>query len=156
MSIEKPSEIKYSSPKESREQGEAPQHRFDVLVDGKKIGAAEVDYFSKPVPLYQVTELYVDFEHKGKGHASKILEQIEKFLDNKKKPGVLVDAIISGDPAQGMYARRGWKEVPGSMGMHVYNWPEDASLEALAGYAFRYTDPMTRGSEIGRDAATHS
>lgn len=117
MSIERPEQIKYSSPKDSLEQGESPQHRFDLMVEGKKIGVAEVDYFSKPLPLYQITELYVDFEHKGKGYASKILEQVEAFLEKKKKPGVLVDAIMVGDPASGLYARRGWKKVSNSGGL---------------------------------------
>jgi hypothetical protein len=37
--------IRYSSPKESIEQDEMPQHRFDLVVNGERIGAAEIDYY---------------------------------------------------------------------------------------------------------------
>lgn len=136
--------IKYSSPEEAAEAGEEPQHRFDLVVGGKKIGAAEINYYSKPLPLYQLTDLYVDFESKGKGYASKIMDQVEDFLKTRKRPGVLVDAIMIGDQASGFYARRGWKEVPGGLGLHVFNWPDDVPLKVLDGYASRYTDPMER------------
>ena len=129
--------IRYSSPKESIEDGEMPQHRFDLVVDGERIGAAEIDYVSKPLPMYQVTDIYVDFEHKGKGYASQIMEQVENWIKVRKKPGILVDAIMEGDPAQGMYAKRGWKEVPGGMGLYVYNWPDSVDLGILRGYGAR-------------------
>jgi len=136
--------IQYSSPKESVDQDEKPQHRFDLVVGGERIGAAEIDYFSKPLPLYQVTDLYVDFEHKGKGYASQIMDQVETWLRVKKKPGVLVEAILDGDPAKGMYERRGWQPVPNSLGLHVYNWPDDIDLSVLDGYPQRYTDHHDR------------
>ncbi len=143
MSAEKP-EINYSTPGESIAEGEVPQHRFDLVIDGEKVGAAELDYFSRPLPLYQVTDLFVDFEHKGEGHASKILEQVEDFLKQKKKPGILVDAIMPGDKAEGMYARRGWVTVPDSHGLNVFNWPDDVPLSVLVGYESRYTDLLKR------------
>jgi len=148
MSEEDFKELKYSSPKENLEIHELPHHQFDLLINGEKVGAAEIDYFSKPLPLYQVSDLYVDFEHKSRGYASAILAQVERFLIDRKKPGVLVDAIIPGDPASGLYKRRGWKEVPNMMGLYVYNWPEDVSLDVLAGYPFRYTDPMIRINDV--------
>lgn len=137
-------EIKYSSPRETFEREGVGQHRFDLIVDGKKVGGAEVDYFSKPLPLYQVTNLYIDVEHNGKRYGSQIMEQVESFLREKKKPGVLVDAIAIDDPASGFYARRGWTEVPDSGGLHVYNWPEGTSLDVLVAYSFRYTDMSER------------
>lgn len=138
--------VQYSSPKESIEQDEMPQHRFDLIVDGERIGAAEINYFSKPLPLYQVTDLYVDFEHKGKGYASQIMDQVETWIRERKKPGILAEAILDGDPAQGMYERRGWKPVPNSFGLHVYNWPDDVDISILDGYPQRYTDPLERNS----------
>lgn len=153
MSKENSPEIKYSSPEESIEQGEEPQHRFDLMIDGKKIGAAEMNYYSKPLPLYQLTDLYVDFEHKGKRYASKILEQVEDFLKRRKKPGVLVDAILDDDPASGMYARRGWQRVPNMIGLHVFNWPKDVSFDVLAGYSFRYTDMLNRKNSPDQDGS---
>lgn len=137
-------QIRYTSPKESREQDELPQHRFDLVVDGERIGAAEIDYYSKPLPLYQVSDVYVDFEHKGKGYASQIMDQVEAWIRERKKPGVLVDAIMEGDDATGMYERRGWKLVPDSFGLYVYNWPDNVNLSVLNGYADRYTPLQDR------------
>ena len=136
--------IRYSSPKESIEQNELPQHRFELIVDGKCIGAAEIDYLSKPLPLYQITNVYVDFEHKGKGYASQIMDQVEAWLRERKKPGVLVEAILEGDSAQGMYERRGWIPVPNSFGQYVYNWPDKVDLSILDGYPQRYTHHLER------------
>ncbi len=119
------------------EMGEEPQHRFELIVDGEIIGAAEVNYFSKPIPLYQVTDLYVDIKYKGKGYASKIMDQVEEWLKERRRPGVLVDAITDGDSAQGMYQKRGWKVVPGGYGLHVFNWPENVDLSILDGYGSR-------------------
>lgn len=130
--------INYLSPEEVLEKGEIPQHHFDLIIDGKKIGSAEIDYFSKPLPLYQVTDLYVDFEYKGKGYASQIMFKVEEWLIERKKPGVLVEAILSGDPAGGMYKKRGWVEVPGEYGLHVFNWSKDIDLSILKGYSSRY------------------
>lgn len=138
--------LRYSSPKQSSEQGEDPQHRFEVMVEGEKVGAAEIDYYSKPLPLYQVAELYIDPKHQGKGYASKILAQVEDWLIQKGKPGVLVDAIMEGEPAEGMYARRGWTEVPNGNGLHVFNWPSEVGLAVLDGYPMRYTDILERES----------
>ncbi len=138
--------VKYSSPQEAVENDEAPQHRFDLIVDGEKIGAVEIDYYSKPLPLYQITDLYVDFEHKGKGYVSQIMTQVEDWIKARKKPGVLVEAIMEGDPAQGMYAKRGWTTVPGEHGLHVFNWPVDVDTSVLNGYASRYTDITERKS----------
>ena len=132
--------IKYLSPEQAMEEGELPQHHFDLVVDGEKIGGAEIDYFSKPLPLYQITDLYVDIEHKGKGYASEIMGQVEQWLMDRRKPGILVDAIMKGDPAKGMYAKRGWVKVPGGLGLRVFNWPSDVDMSILNGYASRYTD----------------
>ncbi len=138
--------IKYISPEESKENNETPQHRFDLVVDGVKIGSAEINYYSKPLPFYDINALYVDFEHKGKGYASKIMAQVESWLKDRRKPGVLVDGIIEGDPASGMYKKRGWKEIPNSMGLHVFNWPEDVDLSILNSYVDRYTHLTERQS----------
>lgn len=136
--------IQYSSPQESIEEDKIPQHRFDLVVDGRCVGAAEVDYYSKPLPLYQVTDLYVDFEYQGKGYASQIMDRVENWLREKKKPGILVEAIFGDHPASGMYERRSWRPVPNSFGQHVYNWPDDVDLSILNGYPQRYTNHLDR------------
>ncbi|SRR3989339_333678 len=136
----------YKNPRKNIEQGEDPLHTIDLMFDGKIIGRAELTYYSKPYPLYQLSDLYVELEYQGTGQAGKIMEQVENFLKEKKKAGVLVDAIDPDSPASGMYARRGWQEIPESNGLHVYNLPKDATLEDFKGYTFRQTDLMDRES----------
>lgn len=138
--------IEYTSPKDARESDIIPQHYFDLESEGRKIGGAEVNYYSKPLPHYQLSELYVDPEFQGIGYGAHLMEQVEAFLLERKKPGVLVDAILPDNNASGMYARRGWKEVPGTYGAHVFNWPENVDTAILKENIFRYTDPLERQS----------
>ncbi len=142
--MEKIPRVEYKSPKEVIEEDDEPQHHFDLVANGEKIGGAEIDYFSKPLPLYQMTDLYVDFEHNGNHYASQIMGQVEEWLIKRKKPGVLVDAVFSNDSAKGMYEKRGWERVPDSNGLMVFNWPKDVPLSVLKGYPWRYTDMKQR------------
>lgn len=135
---ESETDIRYVSPAEQSPE-DMPQHKFELTQNGQVIGGAEVDYFSTPFPLYQLTDLWVDPDYAGKGNAGRILDRVEEFLQARRKPGVLADAIIDGSPAQGMYARRGWQEVPQGHGLHVFNWPSDVSLSILQGYGARRT-----------------
>lgn len=128
-------EIIYSNPKENLEKGEDPLHTFDLMLNGQIIGRAEITYYSKPFPLYQVNELYVEHEYSGAGRAGEIMAQVEAFLKKKKRAGVLVDGILEDSPASGMYARRGWLEIPGGHGAFAYNLPKGAKLEDLRNYA---------------------
>lgn len=136
----------YKNPKENLEQNEDPLHTIDLMIDGKIIGSAELTYYSKPIPLYQVNDIYVEPEYQGAGRARKIMEQVEAFLKKRKKAGVLVDAIDLDSPASGMYARRGWQEVPSSSGLYVYNLPNGVTTDDFKGYASLQTDLMERGS----------
>jgi GNAT superfamily N-acetyltransferase len=106
MSPENSPQINYLSPPEAMEQGDPPQHRFDLIIEGQRKGAAEINYYAKPLPLYQLTGLYVDFDEQGQGYASQLMDQVENFLQERKRPGVLVDAIQPGDPASSIYERR--------------------------------------------------
>lgn len=131
--------IVYTNPKQNMEKGEDPLHTLDLIVDNKVVGRAEIMYYSRPFPLYQINDLYVEYEHKGAGYASKIMDQVESFLKKRKKAGVLVDAIDTDSPASGMYERRGWQKVPGESFLFAYNLPKSAKIDALRGYASRYT-----------------
>jgi GNAT superfamily N-acetyltransferase len=143
--MENQPEVTYVSPRESLETEGEPERRIDLVVDGETIGSAVLHYYSKPIRLYQVTDLYVHEAFKGKGYASAIMDRVEYFLQKEVKlPGVLADAIIEGDPAQGMYAKRGWVEVLGSHGLYVFNWPKRVGFDVLVGYSCRYTDMMNR------------
>jgi len=130
-------DIEYISPAE-QDVEDMPQHKFELKDGNKVIGGAEIDYFSKPLPLYQLTDLWIDFEYGGRGNASRIMTRVEAFLEERHKPGVLMEAILDG-PAQGMYERRGWVPVPGAPGRYVYNWPEHIPLDVLKGYEMRQT-----------------
>lgn len=90
--------IRYTSPAE-RSLEEMPQHAFELVEDGEVVGGVEIDYFSRPLPLYQLTDLWVDNEYAGQGNASRIMAQVEAFLRERGKPGMLVDAIVEGSPA---------------------------------------------------------
>ena len=138
--------VRYSSPAEALHNNEEPLHHFDVFKGDEKIAGAEVNYLSKPIPHYQVSDLYVDPHHQGEGVGSHIMEQVETFLIERKKPGFLVDSIMEDSEASGMYERRGWKAVPDSHGLFVFNWPEATPLDILKGYPSRYTDYLERGS----------
>lgn len=139
-------EIQYSNPQENIKRSEDPIHRVDLVIDGKVVGAAEIEYFSKPFPLYQISELYVDYEYKGQGYASKILDFVEQMLIKKKKTGILVDAIFQGDDAEGMYERRGWIPVPDGLGQMAFNLPKNRKIEELKNYHLRQKDIMARAS----------
>lgn len=52
--------------------------------------------------------------------------------------------MLEDSKAKGIYKRRGWKEIPKSFGLSVFNWPEDVSLDVMKGYASRYTDHLER------------
>jgi len=135
MTIREGEKIIYNSPKENLEKGEDPLHTFDLILNGQIIGRAEITYYSRPFPFYQVNELSVEHEYSGAGRAGEIMEQVESFLKKRRRAGVLVDGIIEGTPASGMYARRGWLEVPGGRGVFAYNLPRGAKPEDLRNYA---------------------
>ncbi len=132
--------VNYKKPEDSDDDKILRHHRFEIKHDEEIIAAAEVVYLSKPLPIYQVSDLYTEYEHQGKGYASAILDQIEAFLKERKKPGVLVDAIFSDEPqVQSMYERRGWKRIDG-LGRRVFNWPEDVDTKIMQGYEMRNED----------------
>ena len=133
-------DVRYSSPAEQPPE-EEPLHRFEIVKGDETIGGGEIEYFSRPLPLYQLSDLWVDDEHSGRGNASLIMDRVEGFLEKRGKPGLLVDAIIPGSKAYGMYERRGWEAVPSNPYLRVYNWPQDVPLDVLRGYAMRQT-PM--------------
>ena len=130
--------VQYISPSEQSPE-DMPQHRFEIVEGDEIIGGAEVDYFSRPLPLYQLSDLWVEHEYSGQGKGSRIMDAVEAFLKEREKPGLLVDAIIYGNDAYGMYERRGWQSIPSNPSIRVYNWPEHVSLDILKGFAMRQT-----------------
>ncbi len=147
-------EFEYKSPKENKiEENLGEPHTFKVYIDGNVAGVGIVEYFSKPLPIYQLTTLYTEEEFQKQGVATEILDKVEQWAKERKKPVVLVDAVIdeeldeNGKKAKGMYARRGWVEIVGQHDRHVYNWPEGLSTDILKGFECRYTDYLERNDK---------
>ncbi len=134
--------VKYSKPEDSYEEDDMKGHLFEVEENGEVISGAEVHYYSKPIPFYQVSSLYTDYDHISKGMASAVMDKVEAFLDARKKPGVLIDSISSDVPGvKGMYARRGWKQIS-SGGRYAYNLSEDIDTSI-------FENIFARGQDVG-------
>ena len=134
----------YQNPKNNLERDKEPIHTLELEINGKIIGTAEIEYFSKPFPFYQISHIGVDYPYKGQGYGSKMMDFIENFLREMRRAGVLLEAIDPDSPAAGMYARRGWQELPDSDGVHAYNLPKDIPIEILINYERRQTDITAR------------
>ncbi len=138
MNAENP--VAYLKPEHSEEEKLLRHHRFEIKEGDTVVSAAEIHYRSKPIPFYQVSSLYTEYTHAGKGYASAIMDKIETFLKERKKPGILVDTIMSDVPeVQGMYERRGWHLID-EYGRRVFNLPEDIDPKIFVGYEMRGVD----------------
>lgn len=109
-------------PKEER------RHTIDIFLDGEWAGNAELVYFGKPIPV-----LYLDFmglreqeRFRGKKLGSAMIEQVNAYIKERGKMGVLFDEI--DERASGMYERHGWtkSDLPG---ISVFNLPKSAKSE---------------------------
>ena len=107
-----------------------PARSIDMVVDGEVIGNAQLYYFSKPFPLYEIGSIVVNEEKRGEGYGSKIMAYLETMLKEKGRAGVLIDGTDPSSPVSGMYARRGWEKVPNSP-WWSYNIPKSGSIEQL-------------------------
>lgn len=106
-----PAETKKNSAIENKINPEydVPHHRISIELDGQEVGYAEMLYFSEPTRFYYITYVEVQPGCRGKKLGSRIVESVNKFLDNKKLPGVLIDFIEPEDKAAGIYERHGWQ-----------------------------------------------
>ncbi len=134
------SHINYIRPEDSSLEEEFRHHRFEVKAGDEIVSVAEVHYFSRPIPFYQVTSLHTENEHQGNGYAAKVMDQIEAFLKERNKPGILADSSGSNmDSGESYYASRGWTEIGGE-GHRVFNLPDDVDSKIFAGYYLRGVD----------------
>src|SRR3989344_9650463 len=88
------------------------RHFIDLIVDGRMAGRAQLSYFSRPFPLYQIQALDIFSGHEGRGFWGKGMHFLEDMLKKNGNAGTLLDSIEPESPASGMFARRGWVEVP--------------------------------------------
>lgn len=133
-----------------------PEHVVQIVIDGEKVGEATLEYFSKPFPLYYVSNLGIYSPHQSKGYGRKVMEFIEHMLKEKGKAGILFDAIDEDHPvhggASGMYQRRGWEHVTGLR--YAYNIPKGSDLEQLKQFQARALSPSHQRRRQ-RDMAAH-
>lgn len=111
----------------------------DEFLDGAVIAGAEINYFSSPIPHYQITDIWVEHEMQGMGIGSELMEKIEAMLVKKGRAGFLVDAILDTNPATGFYERRGWIPVPRNKYQYVFNLPNGVSANKFMGIELRQT-----------------
>lgn len=95
-------------------------HTLELQADGERVGQAEMVYFSDPLPFYYVANVVVDPAFRGYGFGSILVEQINNFLDKKKKVGILYNAIQKNTPQNAVYEKHGWVESASS-GLMSYN-----------------------------------
>jgi GNAT superfamily N-acetyltransferase len=137
--------VTYTKPEDSSEDEISRHHHFEIKVDGEVVAAAEVQYFSSPIPFYQISDAYTEYEHQGKGYGTAIMEKIEAFLLERGKPGILVDNSVltqEMDEAKtgvnSFYETRGWRYIND---IHmVFNLPDDIDPDVFAGYEMRGAD----------------
>ncbi len=118
-------------------------HRISLFEGRREIGSAELTYHGTPVPLYYLASLYVIKERRatqdrpGAKYGTRLMDEVEKMLRDKKKMGLVQDGIDPNSPARGMYARRGWRNIPALPGWYVYNMPEGLDLASLTNLDFK-------------------
>ena len=129
--------VDYTKPEHSDPVNFFKHHKFEIKKGENVVSAAEVRYFAQPVPHYQVSDIYTEPFYQNQGLASQILSTIESFLEQRGKPGVLVDAIMSDIPeVKSMYERRGWQLINDG-GLRVYNLSESVDPNVFRGYGMR-------------------
>lgn len=124
--------IKYIPPEESHPSPEYYAHTLKLEIKGQEIGYAHIKYITKPFPLYYVEYLEVYKEYKGEKYGREILLEINKFIDKRRKLGILFNIIHEEDKplVAGMYERNGWKEINNS-GWYFYNLPKNFNSKLL-------------------------
>jgi predicted GNAT family acetyltransferase len=131
---------RYVKPEESEAFEKLRHHRFEVVENDTVVSVAEVNYYSRPRPFYQVTNLCTETEYQGKGYASAVMDQVERFLIESGKPGILVDAsVYNHSDEQSYYESRGWK-IFSEEGHRVFNLSENIDPKIFAGYYMRGVD----------------
>lgn len=135
-------ELIQKNPSELLAEGEDPIHTIEIHnEDGDVLARAEIDYFSSPIPYYQLSDLFTEEAFQHQGLASQLLDAFEAKLRRTGRAGFLVDGIMPGTGAEGMYARRGWIPVPGGRSQFVYNLPKGIGPEKFIGVEMRSWQP---------------
>ena len=99
--------FEYKKPPENQEH----VHKIEMVIDGDVIGHADLEYRNDPFPFYYVSLVFIKKTFRGSGFGREVLEKINGFLDSKKKPGILANAIDIDHPAHQMYEKCGWIKI---------------------------------------------
>lgn len=93
---------------------------FFVALDQEKVVGFTVGTIRRPTPEDllgaepavngRVTELYVDKNYRGKGLATKLMEQIEQTLKEKGCDYIWVEVFAPNQPPRNLYQKLGYKE----------------------------------------------
>lgn len=125
-------EVVYEKPSaRTRFPEEERLHVLDLEVRGRSVGHAELMYASHPIPSYYLNFIFVRELFRGFGFGSAILDQVNLFLLEKGKMGILYNSISKDSSAREMYARAGWHESKKFSGWMTFNEPKDATPAAL-------------------------
>ena len=92
-----------------------------IKVRGEGVGSAELERHSIPCPFIEVDNLFVNPAVRGKGYASLLLEEANRFILEQGVPGFLLDTIPCYNPARGIYSRHGWKGSEKSYSWYFFN-----------------------------------
>lgn len=92
---------------------------------------AELEYHNDPFPFFYVDFVSVEPLRRGQGFGSAVLEQVNQFLKEKAKAGLLESSISPRNPAYGLYQRHGWQPVPGADEWFSFNLPKNLPPERI-------------------------
>ena len=106
-------------------------HRLDLIVDGEKIGQAEMFYKNAPFPFYYLSWIDIVAHRRGRGYGKTLLTAINRFLDSKGRSGLLRNVIFAEDPTSSIYQKNGWRQISGREGWYIYNPPNNLIPERL-------------------------
>jgi len=108
-------------------------HTLELRDGERKIGEAELIYKNDPFPFYYLSTIQIKEEEQDKGHGGQIIDQVNQFLEDKGKAGILLEMLDPGERGYGMAKRRGWQEVESEEmeRWYTYNLPENISQESV-------------------------
>ncbi|MCR4312101.1 MAG: GNAT family N-acetyltransferase [Candidatus Uhrbacteria bacterium] len=126
------------------------KHRLKLLDSkGELAGFAEMVYFGKPVPMYYLEYMQINESHRGKGYGGELIEQVNAFIKDKGKMGLLVNAIEEDKASHDMYLAHGWREtyIPDLLILNPPNGLSDDDIADLEKRVMKWTDGVYEKSE---------
>src|SRR6185436_9841774 len=92
-----------------------PHHTVELIVEGTRVGHADLVYMKAPFPFYYVSDLNVPREYQGRGYGRRILRALGEIIKKRGAAGLLDDTSEweedANPDAEGMYERHGWFNV---------------------------------------------